>query len=247
MSLGTKSMASTNSYYPSFPPPPLVPIRDRGNSRAPPAALLSVGNNNALGLSITQPRYSCESDASSINSVFTGGSPPTKGLRPPPRLHMRAPAKTMPTIPGSPTDEKEGQYQGLSPLASRVPVLTLTIPNTQATVTSSSNDKIPEEHKRVPTRLPCSPLSPIRGFMAARRNRRSGCVPVPPPIVVPSPPGRSSRFKEQTSPSPALETVIFSPPPIPSAPKKRKTVWEGWWDIGLLERMNTIKRKALPK
>ncbi|KAK0721260.1 hypothetical protein B0T21DRAFT_294568 [Apiosordaria backusii] len=161
---------------------------------------------------------------------------------------MRAPAKTMPTIPGSPTDEKEGQYQGLSPLVARVPALTLSIPPNPQTVTSPSDDKIPEEHKRVPTLLPRSPLSPIRGFMmAARRNRKSGGVPVPPPIVVPSPPGRSSRFREEKSPSPALETVMFSPPPIPSAPKKRKTVWEGWWDIGLLERMNTIKRKALPK
>ncbi|KAK4177406.1 hypothetical protein QBC36DRAFT_185122 [Triangularia setosa] len=164
---------------------------------------------------------------------------------------MRAPAKTMPTIPGSPTDEKEGQYQGLSPLVSRVPLLALSIPNPLGSVISPSDDKSSEEDKGVPTRLsrlPRSPLSPIRGFMmAARRNRKSGGVPVPPPIVVPSPPGRCSRFREESSPSPALETVMFSPPPIPSAPKKRKTVWEGWWDIGLLERMNTIKRKALPR
>jgi hypothetical protein len=82
--------------------------------------------------------------------------------------------------------------------------------------------------------------------------------PMPPPIVVVHPPAaeKNTGFKEMLSPAvqSATATIVDnnsalpSPGPVtPSAGKKeRRTVWgfiEGWWDLGLLERMGTVRRK----
>jgi hypothetical protein len=97
------------------------------------------------------------------------------------------------------------------------------------------------------------------------RGRRK---PVPPPIVVVHPPRENWGFKEVKSP--AVESVkgtivVASPgsgsasagmspgglaPAVEGTPargkSKRRTVWgmiEGWWDLGLLERMGTVRRR----
>ncbi|KAK4183540.1 hypothetical protein QBC35DRAFT_393645 [Podospora australis] len=157
----------------------------------------------------------------------------------------------MPTIPGSPTEETE--YPSISPLMSRAPPPPPPPPAAPMnegvrSPTSPSDDVIPDEHKRVPGLIPRSPLSPIRGFMA-RRGRKSA---IPPPIII-NPP-RGSKFREEKRTSPVLMTVPLVATPIhltvPPTKPKRKTVWgmiEGWWDLGLIERMNTVRRKNLPK
>ena len=212
-------------------------------------------------------------DALSVAGSSDMGSPPQvgRGLAPPPLNTRRAPsfsrATLMPTIPGSPTDETE--MDGISPVLSRAPpapaplrvitninAQTLAPPNfanvpkaAQSLSPPSSSspadaDAIPAEHKRIPGLLPRSPqelLSPIRGFMARKGVRKA----VPPPIIVSSP--RSWRAKIGEA-SPALESVAIGTPPTATTPKpKRKTVWdsliEGWWDLGLVGRVNTIKRR----
>ncbi len=44
-----------------------------------------------------------------------------------------------------------------------------------------------------------------------------------------------------------VSPVVVPPSPAPTKGKKRRTVWEGlvdgWWDLGLLERMGTVRRK----
>ncbi|KAK4223684.1 hypothetical protein QBC38DRAFT_459095 [Podospora fimiseda] len=211
VSLGTKSM--NDSGAPRFPQPSLVPIQDR-----------DAGMPNGLGIRIsTSSRYSCDTDASSIMSELTA-SPPQRGLRPPP---LRIPNK-MPTIAGSPTDERA--TNAIAPIMAG------------GAAGTSMDDRRQEQ-----TRVPKSPLSPIKGFLASRQKRKS--VPAPPPII--TVPVRQSKFREEKTPEAAvaLQTVGLTPPPLPAPamkPIKRKTVWgviDGWWDLGLVERMNTIKRK----
>ncbi|KAK3997920.1 hypothetical protein QBC44DRAFT_46673 [Cladorrhinum sp. PSN332] len=222
LSLGTKSMNDTGALR--FPQPSLVPIRDR-----------DPGVPNGLGIRIsTSSRYSCDTDASSILSELTA-SPPQRGLRPPP---LRINPNKMPTIAGSPIDEKD--TYGISPLMAGAPA---PAPATAAAPTAASAGSKTQEQARVPK----SPLSPIKGFLASRQKRKS--VPPPPPII--TIPIRQSKFREEKTPdvAVALQTVGLTPPPLPvpaMKPIKRKTVWgviDGWWDLGLVERMNTIKRK----
>ncbi|EGO55337.1 hypothetical protein NEUTE1DRAFT_123780 [Neurospora tetrasperma FGSC 2508] len=124
-----------------------------------------------------------------------------------------------------------------------------------------TNNISPQEYKRAaPPRSPLSPLS-LRGlgsFMARRGCKRKE---VPPPIIVhPSSPSQFAHVVNSAgTDSVALGTPVDglgpsqSPPPphlqMPNPPKKRKTVWgmmvEGWWDLGLLERMGSGKRKNM--
>lgn len=126
------------------------------------------------------------------------------------------------------------------------------------TNTSEDGDAIPEEHKRVPGLILRSPLSSPTAFLrglgivAGGGGRRK---PPPPPIVVHAPPPLAeskSAVVEMVSvgldtagtipPHAAANTPGLSPPAKP----KRRTVWgmiDGWWDLGLLERMNTVRRK----
>lgn len=143
------------------------------------------------------------------------------------------------------------------------PPLTITteFPIISPSVYSPTDNITPQEYKRAappaPPRSPLSPLS-LRGlgsFMARR-----GCMrkEVPPPIIVhPSSPSQFAHVVNGSSPgmdSVALGTPVDglgpsqSPPQLqtPNPPKRRKTVWgmmvEGWWDLGLLERMGSGKR-----
>ncbi|KAJ4407263.1 hypothetical protein N0V85_004393 [Neurospora sp. IMI 360204] len=143
------------------------------------------------------------------------------------------------------------------------PPLTITteFPIISPSVYSPTDNITPQEYKRAappaPPRSPLSPLS-LRGlgsFMARR-----GCMrkEVPPPIIVhPSSPSQYAHVVNGSSPG--MDTVVLgtpvdvpgpsqSPPQLqtPNPPKRRKTVWgmmvEGWWDLGLLERMGSGKR-----
>ncbi|KAK4112454.1 hypothetical protein N656DRAFT_90652 [Canariomyces notabilis] len=281
--LGAQTVADAVAAPPRFPPPPLAPIRDRGAHR------LRLSNPR-----LSLPRSSYDSDASSTYS--DAGSPPQPragGLRPPPPpRNMREKTRaTMPTIPGSPTDETE--QDGISPLLSRAPpALPASVPrssnptsltpkekspaptdNTPSTESPSSpsDDVIPDEHKRVPGLILRSPLSPtlLRGLSlglmpGSKRRKRK---PVPPPIVVVHPPrsdyllegksaaiemaamSASSTTTTTTTPSKSPEMVNVGgeePPAATAAKPKRRTVWgiiEGWWDLGLLERMNTVRSR----
>ncbi|KAK4235464.1 hypothetical protein C8A03DRAFT_36678 [Achaetomium macrosporum] len=130
---------------------------------------------------------------------------------------------------------------------------------------SAIDDTIPDEHKRIPIQLPRSPLSPLRvgfglGIMSRSLTKsfRSNPIkkPVPPPIVVVHPLAaeKNTGFKEVQSPAvqSATATIVDNtlPSPSPVTPRKtsskRRTVWgfiEGWWDLGLLERMGTVRRR----
>ncbi|KAK3385737.1 hypothetical protein B0H63DRAFT_187200 [Podospora didyma] len=183
-------------------------------------------------------RYSSsdDSDSSSV-SEFDKSPPRSRGLRPPP-LRTKS---FMPPIPGSPTDEVD-KGDGISPLMSRAPPprsgTNLTVPPRVVmpddVPASPSDDIIPEEHIRVPGLIPRSPLHPL-GTFRSKRNRK----PVPPPIIVHAPPESLKGVLSAGMVSVKINTPIAAKP-------KRRTVWgliDGWWDLGLLERMNTIKRK----
>lgn len=110
-----------------------------------------------------------------------------------------------------------------------------------------------QQQQQQQQRSPLSPLS-LRGlgsFMARRGCKRKE---VPPPIIVhPSSPSQFAHVVNSAGmDSVALGTPV-SPPqqqqtqiPNSNPPKRRKTVWgmmvEGWWDLGLLERMGSGKR-----
>lgn len=117
------------------------------------------------------------------------------------------------------------------------------MPPKAVTPSPPSDDVIPDEHKRVPGLIPRSPLSPISvslGFMAKRAVRK----PVPEPIVVQMP----SRAKFDVA-SPGLESIAIASPTVEQKKPKRKTMWgfvEGWWDLGLIDRMGTVRRKKQP-
>ncbi|KAK3952308.1 hypothetical protein QBC32DRAFT_212832 [Pseudoneurospora amorphoporcata] len=144
------------------------------------------------------------------------------------------------------------------------PPLTITteFPIISPSAYSPTDNITPQEYKRAappqPQRSPLSPLS-LRGlgsFMARRGCKRKE---VPPPIIVhPSSPSQFAHVVNGHSPgmdSVALGTPVDGPswtPSLPqqtpSPPKRRRTVWgmmvEGWWDLGLLERMGSGKRVA---
>lgn len=143
-------------------------------------------------------------------------------------------------------------------------------------VYSPTENITPQEYKRsAPTSRPTteqqkrSPLSPLslRGlgsFMARRGCKRKE---VPPPIIVhPSSPSQFAHVVNDNSPgmdSVALGTPIDGHGPsrtpslptqqqqTPQPPKRRKTVWgmmvEGWWDLGLLERMGSGKKRMVQR
>lgn len=87
-----------------------------------------------------------------------------------------------------------------------------------------------------------SPLSPVRDFIAKRATRKR----VPEPIEV-----KNARFKRDLL-SPGMQDVELRSPELELPAKEqekaqqRRTVWgmiDGWWDLGLLERMGTKKKK----
>ncbi|KAK3391352.1 hypothetical protein B0T20DRAFT_489411, partial [Sordaria brevicollis] len=142
------------------------------------------------------------------------------------------------------------------------PPLTITteFPIISPSVYSPTENVSPEEYYRrhaaqqqQQQRQQRSPLSPysLRGlgsFMARRGCKRKE---VPPPIVVhPSSPSQFAHIVNSAGmDSVALGTPVDGPSPAqqPQPPKRRKTVWgmmvEGWWDLGLLERMGSGKRR----
>lgn len=114
---------------------------------------------------------------------------------------------------------------------------------------------IPDEHKRIPRAIPrSSPLSPtfIRGLGIIAKKGGVRRKPPPPPIVVVHPPPGAGYLAEGKS---AVVEVVSvgtaassggGQSPAVARPPKRRTVWgliEGWWDLGLLERMNTVRRR----
>jgi len=151
----------------------------------------------------------------------------------------------MAPIPGSPIGEADNN-DSLSPIMSGAPPAPsyppkVVIPN------SPAEDAIPDEHKRVPALIPRSPLSPISASLASMA-RRAVRRPVPTPIVVATVP-RSKFNKEYYSPGAESVVIGIETLAVPEEkPKKRKTVFgfnvEGWWELGLLERMNTVRRKG---
>ncbi|KAK0610011.1 hypothetical protein B0T17DRAFT_621289 [Bombardia bombarda] len=207
-------------------------------------------------------------DASSIASSDYGyGSPPRArsggGLAPPPTRKTSKTTARMPPIPGSPTEETEDGMYGISPILSRAPPpsnrsLAGSYPppppppppplTMSEKASSPSDDVIPDEHKRIPGLIPRSPLSPMRGFMARRARKHA----VPPPIVIQSSSSSGNFDLEKGGGvvTTGLESVAIQSPATtavqPAAKPKRKTVWgfvDGWWELGLLERMNTVRRK----
>ncbi|KAK5662363.1 hypothetical protein OQA88_8273 [Cercophora sp. LCS_1] len=234
-SLGTKSLITTTitaAPVPQFPPPPLAPIRVGGRHNPPvPDNIPLPSIRPRIGLPMhhtPMSRFSCDSSDSSSISDYGSPPQPRGGLRPPPlRKSFRA---SMAPIPGSPTDETDAA--AISPIMASIPP-PLEYP--RKAITSPSDDVIPDEHKRVPGLLPRSPLSPMLGFMAKRAVRKQ----VPEPIAVVGP--RSAKGEMC---SPGMESVALgSPAPVVEKRRTRKTVWEGWWDLGLLERMGTLRRK----
>lgn len=264
MSLGTKSISDASA--PRFPPPPLAPIRTRGQPRTTPEL-------NHVPLPMIRPRegplhsrhivpvsrFSVDSDRSSFSEASTFSQRGTPviglGLRPAPQRratnNFRA---SMAPIPGSPTDETDNG-ESLSPIMSGAPPAPSYQPKLKiSTPYSPVDDSIPDEHKRVPGLIPRSPLSPVAASLASMA-RRAVRRPVPPPIVV-QPLPKSKFNKDFESPLSAQSVVIgIETLPVPAQeekPKpKRKTMWgfnvEGWWDLGLLERMNTVRRKGTVK
>ena len=149
--------------------------------------------------------------------------------------------------------------------------ITTEFPIISPSVYSPTDNITPQEYyKRAvpqtqtqPQRSPLSPLS-LRGlgsFMARRGCKRKE---VPPPIIVhPSSPSQFAHVVNGNNNSPGMDSVALGTPidgtssrtpslPLPQQqtpnlpPKRRKTVWgmmvEGWWDLGLLERMGSGKR-----
>ncbi|KAK8855814.1 hypothetical protein PGQ11_011726 [Apiospora arundinis] len=143
----------------------------------------------------------------------------------------------------------------------------------QATSNSPTEDYIPIIHKRVPTKIQTQGLAPPEPTNGgpARDPDDDGFTPITPaPGAGVSP--KSPRRWFPTSPRDALGIPVskyflgrklsknghaedmepLSPreapssyPPVPAvAPreKKTKTVW-GWWDLGLLERGLSLRRK----
>lgn len=121
---------------------------------------------------------------------------------------------------------------------------------------SPSEDVIPEEHRRVPGMIPRSPLSPVervsRAFSMARRQAGLGRRAMAPVVVVQGPERRTAvlhRFEEEDGKEFVVESaVVMGDEEMGYGRKvpKRKTVWgtfEGWWELGLLERMGTVRRK----
>ncbi|KAK0712729.1 hypothetical protein B0T26DRAFT_650784 [Lasiosphaeria miniovina] len=146
----------------------------------------------------------------------------------------------MPPIPGSPIDGPDGITDNISPILSRGPPPTTSADNNLASPSSPSDDVIPEEHKRVPGLIPRSPLSPLRGFMS-RRGRK----PAPHPIVT-QPYLASQGGKAAVTPGMVSVGIQSPAAALAQAKPKRRTAWgiiDGWWDLGLLERMNTVKRR----
>ncbi|KAK0648967.1 hypothetical protein B0T16DRAFT_456419 [Cercophora newfieldiana] len=202
-------------------------------------------------------RFSVDSDRSSFSDASTFSQRGTPviglGLRPAPQRRATATFRTsMAPIPGSPTDETDNG-DSLSPIMSGAPPPRF--PPRVVVPSSPADDTIPDEHKRVPGLIPRSPLSPVAASLASMA-RRAVRRPVPPPIVVhPLPKSKFNKefSKEYESPESATVVIGIESLPVPEEkPKpKRKTILgfnvEGWWELGLLERMNTVRRKNTTK
>ncbi|KAL2163285.1 hypothetical protein VTH06DRAFT_5341 [Thermothelomyces fergusii] len=79
-----------------------------------------------------------------------------------------------------------------------------------------------------------------------RRARAGGPAPVTPPIVIVRPPPAAPRPPPSGSPGPDGDGGSGCALCVPGERRKRRTVWgmiDGWWDLGLLERMGTVRRK----
>ncbi|KAK3935314.1 hypothetical protein QBC46DRAFT_272075 [Diplogelasinospora grovesii] len=154
----------------------------------------------------------------------------------------------MPAIPPSPSAYSENGDDGISPVLSRAPPAPATATKADGlgimqSRVSAIDDRIPEEHKRVPGLLPRSPLLTVSNSIRGYRAKRAGRKPAPPPIVIH--PSTPSLYRK--GPESGMESVtIQTPMTAKMAKPKRKTVWgmiEGWWDLGLLERMGTVKKR----
>lgn len=263
MSLGTKSITDAYS-APQFPPPPLAPIRSRGRGRSSheanpiPMPMIRAREGPLQSRHIAPvSRFSIDSDRSSSFSVDSGSFSQRGvvglGLRPAPQRRVTTTFRTsMAPIPGSPTDETDNG-DSLSPIMSGAPPPPKYPPKV-VTPSSPRDDTIPNEHKRVPGLIPRSPLSPVAAGLASMA-RRAVRRPVPSPIVVQPLPKSKFFQKQDDSPDSATVVIGIETLPVPvtdEKPKsKRKTMWgfnvEGWWELGLLERMNTVRRKNTTK
>ncbi|KAK3312785.1 hypothetical protein B0H66DRAFT_485286, partial [Apodospora peruviana] len=114
------------------------------------------------------------------------------------------------------------------------------------------DEVIPDHHRRFPGLIPRSPLSPVRDFIARRGTRKQV-----PRLIDIKPGGRQVDAKRDVvrSPDEMMQDVSLQSPGLPTpngqrTRQKRRTMWgvvEGWWELGLLERMGTIKkRKKMP-
>lgn len=196
-----------------------------------------------------------DADADGISPLLSRAPPPP----PPAQTSTTTTTTTTTDTTTAPTANTISQPQSTSS------------PTAAAATSPTDDDKIPAEHKRVPLPLPRSPLSPIRGLgvglglFMSRSVRRVGRKPVPPPIVVVHPPARgddesdldlergigAEKGKTGSGSSPKVVTVSSAKgelvsPALSTGGKKRRTVWglvDGWWDLGLLERMGTVRRK----
>ena len=167
----------------------------------------------------------------------------------------------MPPIPGSPVDNDDDDKvpaSAVSPinLSGALPPVMPRYPPEVYTLDpgpgSPSEDVIPEEHRRVPGLIPRSPLSPVervsRAFSMARRQAGLGRRAMTPVVVVQGPERKAAvlhRYEEEDGKEFLVESaVVVGDEEMGQGRKmpKRKTVW-GWWDLGLLERMGTVRRK----
>ncbi|GAB1317849.1 hypothetical protein MFIFM68171_08059 [Madurella fahalii] len=134
-------------------------------------------------------------------------------------------------------------------------------------VIPDEHKRVPGLIPRSPLRSPTEFLRGL-GIVARKVPRRKA---PPPPIVVHPPPpppppplrlGGAGHYYLAEGKTAVVEMVSVAGPDTaattttpatthmpglsPAAKPKRRTVWgmiEGWWDLGLLERMNTVRRK----
>jgi len=169
-------------------------------------------------------------------------------------------------LPPPPSHQQSGDISNEDEIAEehkRVPEL---IPRSPASPRSPRSPLSPLS----PARIGLGLASMARRAVAARKpvpapvtvvhvvHHHSVSVPVPVIIGIDSAGGRGMNSKSgfvyasEKAEHMGFETVelaspVLFPPPVPEekerAKPKRKTMWEGWWDLGLLERMNTVRRK----
>lgn len=258
---------------PYFPPPPQAPNRNRGNPptirvglpanpRASPSRLSNDSDMSSTygGVENTPPQ------------AHAGGLRPPPSLHTRRSLTSTYSASLDKTTDKEKEIDNQ-EEESISPLLSRAPPLpapssTNTTSNPRPssspppTPYSPTDDVIPAEHKRIPGLIPRSPILTLSGLGIVAKRVVGPRKPVPAPILVVHPP--SSQTNEESTfdlgkmglKSPAAVSVAGSivvspvlPVPVHTKQKeksKRRTMWglvEGWWDLGLLERMGTVRRK----